>query len=39
KRTIQRYLEDSLAQEIISKKYKEGSSIKVTRRNEELIFE
>jgi len=39
KRTIQRYLEDSLAQEIISKKYKEGSSIKVTRKNEELIFE
>ncbi|MDD5115691.1 MAG: ATP-dependent Clp protease ATP-binding subunit [Candidatus Omnitrophica bacterium] len=39
KRTIQRYLEDSLAQEIISKKYKEGSSIKVTRKNEELVFE
>jgi ATP-dependent Clp protease ATP-binding subunit ClpC len=39
KRTIQRFLEDSLAQEIISKKYKEGSSIKVTRKNEELIFE
>ena len=39
KRTIQRDLEDSLAQEIISKKYKEGSSIKVTRKNEELIFE
>ncbi|MFA7705946.1 MAG: ATP-dependent Clp protease ATP-binding subunit, partial [Candidatus Omnitrophota bacterium] len=39
KRTIQRYLEDSLAQEIISKKYREGSSIKVTRKNEELIFE
>ncbi|MCG2713615.1 MAG: ATP-dependent Clp protease ATP-binding subunit [Candidatus Omnitrophica bacterium] len=39
KRTIQRFLEDPLAQEIISKKYKEGSLIKVTRRNEELIFE
>jgi ATP-dependent Clp protease ATP-binding subunit ClpC len=39
KRTIQRYLEDSLANEIISKKYKEGSVIKVTRKNEELIFE
>ena len=39
KRTIQRYLEDSLAGEIISKKYKEGSVIKVTRKNEELIFE
>jgi len=39
KRTIQRFLEDSLASEIISKKYKEGSVIKVTRKNEELIFE
>ncbi|MDD5561791.1 MAG: ATP-dependent Clp protease ATP-binding subunit [Candidatus Omnitrophica bacterium] len=39
KRTIQRYMEDSLAQEIISKKYKEGSSVKVTRKNEELVFE
>jgi len=39
KRTIQRYLEDPLANEIISKKYKEGSVIKVTRKNEELIFE
>jgi len=39
KRTIQRYLEDSLANEIISKKFREGSVIKVTRKNEELIFE
>ena len=39
KRTIQRYLEDPLAQEIISKKYKEGSVIKVSRKNEELVFE
>jgi ATP-dependent Clp protease ATP-binding subunit ClpC len=39
KRTIQRYLEDPLAQEIISRKYKEGSAIKVGRKNEELIFE
>jgi len=39
KRTIQRYLEDSLAQEIISKKYKAGSVIKVTRKNEELVIE
>ncbi len=39
KRTIQRFLEDPLANEIISKKYKEGSLIKVTRKNEELIFE
>jgi len=39
KRTIQRFLEDPLAGEIISKKYKEGSSIKVTCKNEELVFE
>jgi len=39
KRTIQRFLEDPLAGEIIAKKYKEGSSIKVTRKNEELVFE
>ncbi|MFH0917516.1 MAG: ATP-dependent Clp protease ATP-binding subunit [Candidatus Omnitrophota bacterium] len=39
KRTIQRFLEDSLASEIISKKYKEGSLIKVARKNQELIFE
>jgi len=39
KRTIQRFLEDPLAQDIISKKFKEGSVIKVLRKNEELIFE
>ena len=39
KRTIQRFLEDSLASEIISKKVKEGSKIKVTRHNTELNFE
>jgi len=39
KRTIQRYLEDPLAQEIISQKFKEGSIVKVKRKNEELIFE
>jgi ATP-dependent Clp protease ATP-binding subunit ClpC len=39
KRTIQRFLEDPLAQEIIAKKFKDGSLIKVTRKNEELIFE
>jgi ATP-dependent Clp protease ATP-binding subunit ClpC len=39
KRTIQRFLEDSLASEIISKKFKEGSAVKVLRKNEELIFE
>ncbi len=39
KRTIQRFLEDPLASEIISKKFKDGSVVKVTRKNEELIFE
>lgn len=39
KRTIQRFLEDPLASEIISKKFKQGSAIKVLRKNEELIFE
>jgi ATP-dependent Clp protease ATP-binding subunit ClpC len=39
KRTIQRFLEDPLASEIISKKFKEGSAIKVLRKNDELIFE
>jgi ATP-dependent Clp protease ATP-binding subunit ClpC len=39
KRTIQRFLEDPLAQEIISKRFKEGSTVKVLRKNNELIFE
>ncbi len=39
KRTIQRLLEDPLASEIISKRFKDGSAIKVSRRNEELTFE
>ncbi len=39
KRTIQRFLEDPLAQEIISKKYKDGAKIMVTRKNEELNLE
>ncbi|MFA5276569.1 MAG: NDP-hexose 4-ketoreductase, partial [Candidatus Omnitrophota bacterium] len=39
KRTIQRFLEDPLAQEIISKRFKEGSKIKVVKKNQELIFE
>lgn len=39
KRTIQRFLEDPLASEIISKKFIEGSTVKVTRKLDELIFE
>ncbi|MFA4909340.1 MAG: ATP-dependent Clp protease ATP-binding subunit, partial [Candidatus Omnitrophota bacterium] len=34
KRTIQRFLEDPLASEIISKRFKEGSAVKVTRKND-----
>ncbi len=39
KRTIQRFLEDSLAQEIIAKKFKTGSTVKVLCKNQELFFE
>ena len=39
KRTIQRFLEDSLASEIISKRFKEGSKVNVLCKNQELIFE
>ncbi|MCX5706258.1 MAG: ATP-dependent Clp protease ATP-binding subunit, partial [Candidatus Omnitrophica bacterium] len=39
KRTIQRFLEDPLASDIISKKFKDGSKIRISRKNEELIFE
>ncbi len=39
KRTIQRFLEDPLASELISKKFKEGSKVTVKRKNEELTFE
>lgn len=39
KRTIQRYLEDPLAEEIIAGRFKEGSKIKVIRGKECLAFE
>ena len=39
KRTIQRFLEDPLASEIISKKFKEGATVKVSRGSQELVFE
>ncbi len=39
KRTIQRFLEDPLAEEIISGKFKEGSQAKVSRRFDSLSFE
>ena len=38
KRTIQRLLEDPLAEEIISGNFKEGSKIKVERKEEDLVF-
>ena len=38
KRTIQRYLEDPLAQAIIARNIKEGECIKITRKNDELVF-
>jgi len=38
KRTIQRLLEDSLAEEIISGRFKEGSKVKVERKNDLLVF-
>jgi ATP-dependent Clp protease ATP-binding subunit ClpC len=39
KRTIQRFLEDSLAEEIISGKFKEGKNVKVGRKFDSLTFE
>jgi ATP-dependent Clp protease ATP-binding subunit ClpC len=39
KRTIQRFLEDPLASEIISQRFQEGSTVKVLRHNQELVFE
>ena len=38
KRTIQRYLEDPLAEEIISGQFKSGSKIKVLQKNDALSF-
>jgi ATP-dependent Clp protease ATP-binding subunit ClpC len=39
KRTIQRFIEDPLASEIISKRLKDNSLVKMVRKNEELVFE
>ena len=39
KRTIQRYLEDPLSEEIISGHFKGRPQVKVLRKNEELVFE
>ncbi len=39
KRTIQRYLEDPLSEDIIAGRFKEGSKIKVQSKNDTLVFE
>ena len=39
KRIIQRFIEDPLAQDIISKRFSEGSNIKVDLRNGALVFD
>ena len=39
KRTIQRYIEDPLSEEIISGRLKDKKVIKVSRKNEELVFQ
>lgn len=39
KRTIQRYLEDPLSEDIIAKRFQKGRAIKVSRKNDSLIFE
>lgn len=39
KRIIQRFIEDPLAQDIISKRFPEGAQVKVDKRNDTLVFE
>ena len=39
KRIIQRFVEDPLAQEIITKRFKEGSNVRVDKKNDVLVFE
>ncbi len=39
KRTIQRFLEDPLAEEIIAGRHEEGSKVKVSRKGDVLVFE
>ncbi len=39
KRIVQRFIEDSLAQDIISKRFHEGTHVKVDKRNDTLVFE
>ena len=39
KRTIQRYIEDTLSEDIIAGKFKEGSKVTVIQRDDTLVFE
>jgi ATP-dependent Clp protease ATP-binding subunit ClpC len=39
KRTIQRHIEDTLSEEIIAGKFKEGSVLKVVKKEDALVFE
>ena len=39
KRIIQRFVEDPMAQDIISKRFPEGALVKADKRNETLVFE
>ncbi|MDO8748319.1 MAG: ATP-dependent Clp protease ATP-binding subunit [Candidatus Omnitrophota bacterium] len=39
KRIIQRFVEDPLAQEIITKRFREGSNVRVDKKNDALVFE
>jgi len=39
KRTLQRYLEDPLAEEIIAGKFKNGGEVKISLKDEKLVFE
>ncbi|MDO8675796.1 MAG: ATP-dependent Clp protease ATP-binding subunit [Candidatus Omnitrophota bacterium] len=39
KRTIQRYIEDTLSEEIIAGRFKEGSKVQVVRKGDALSFE
>jgi ATP-dependent Clp protease ATP-binding subunit ClpC len=39
KRTIQRLMEDPLAEEILQGRFSEGSQIRVTKKGEELVFD
>ncbi len=38
KRTIQRYIEDTLSEEIIAGRFKEGSKVSVVRKDDALVF-